>query len=81
MSYSQLIEWFNMENASSLSPSLFEIPFGKLSSSHAFDTKVRKLNYALLFAKYHIYCQKLNDKALKFITPNYAASIDTRKKV
>ena len=28
--------------------------------------KVRKLNYTLLFSKYYIYCQKLNNKELNF---------------
>ena len=64
--YGQLIEWLNVKNASSLSPSPFEIPFGMLSSSLAFDAKVRKLGYTLLFAKCYIYCKKINDSALNF---------------
>lgn len=66
--YNQVIEWLNNENAPSLplSPSPFEILFGIVDSSRALDSKVRKINYALLLAKYYIYCQKLKEKELNF---------------
>ena len=62
--YNKIIKWFNEDNASSFYPSSLEILFGNFECSRG--PKVRKLNYTLLFSKYYIYCQKLNNKELHF---------------
>ena len=59
--YNKIIKWFNEDNASSFYPSSLEILFGNFECSRANGLKVRKLNYTLLFSKYYIYCQKLNN--------------------
>ena len=64
--YNKIIIWFNEDNASSFYPSSLEILFGNFECSRANGLKVRKLNYTLLFSKYYIYCQKLNNKELNF---------------
>lgn len=63
--FSEVIKWFNKENDTSFSLSTIEQLFGKLQNGA--DTGkplkvLKKLNYALLFAKYYIYTKKLNSK-------------------
>jgi len=55
--YSEIIKRFNAENVASLSLSPIEILFGKTS----FNTNliIRELSCTLLFAKYHLYTQKV----------------------
>ena len=66
--YCHVVDRINEENATSLSlsPTLFEILFGKLKSGQTCKAKLRKLNYSLLLAKYYIYYQKMNEKELNF---------------
>ena len=66
--YCHVVDWINEENATSLSPTLFEILFGMLKGGQTCQAKLRKLNYSLLLAKikYYIYYQKMNEKELNF---------------
>ena len=58
--FSEVIKWFNAENATSLSFSRIEIIFGrKVNIKNAELYFERKLNFALLFAKYYLYNTKL----------------------
>ena len=58
--FSEVIKWFNAENATSLRFSRIEIMFGrKLNKKNAEQYPERKLNFTLLFAKYYLYNTKL----------------------
>ena len=58
--FSEVIKWFNAENATSLSFSQIEIMFGrKVNIKNAELYFERKLNFTLLFAKYYLYNTKL----------------------
>ena len=64
--FSEVIKWFNVENATSFAPSSSELIFGlnndrKNQSSSAI---VKKLDFTLLFAKYYLYINKLAPKDL-----------------
>ena len=57
--FSEVIKWFNSENATSLS-SQIETMFGrKLNKNNEEQYSERKLNFTLLFAKYYLYNAKL----------------------
>ena len=60
--FAEVIKWFNKENDTSYSLTITELLFGKLTTSPIMMLK--KLNYALLFAKYYIYTNKLSSKEL-----------------
>ena len=58
--FSEVIKWFNNENATSLRNSQIEILFGRKSDDKNVDSHfVKKLNFTLLYAKYYLYNQKL----------------------
>ena len=58
--FSEVIKWFNAENATSLSFSQIGIMFGrKVNIKNAELHFERKLNFTLLFAKYYLYNTKL----------------------
>ena len=58
--FSEVIKWFNSENATSLSFSQIETMFGrKLNKNNEEQYPERKLNFTLLFAKYYLYNAKL----------------------
>ena len=58
--FSEVIKWFNSENATSLSFSQIETMFGrKLNKNNEEQNPERKLNFTLLFAKYYLYNAKL----------------------
>ena len=58
--FSEVIKWFNAENATSLSFSRIEIMLGrKVNIKNAELYFERKLNVTLLFAKYYLYNTKL----------------------
>ena len=58
--FSEVIKWFNSENATSLSFSQTETMFGrKLNKNNEEQYPERKLNFTLLFAKYYLYNAKL----------------------
>ena len=64
--FSEVIKWFNVENATSFAPSSSELIFGlnndiKNQSSLPI---VKKLDFTLLFAKYYLYINKLAPKDL-----------------
>ena len=64
--FSEVIKWFNVENATSFAPSSSELIFGlnndrKNQSSSAI---VKKLDFTILFAKYYLYINKLAPKDL-----------------
>ena len=60
--FAEVIKWFNKENDTSYSLTIIELLFGKLTTSPIMMLK--KLKYALLFAKYYIYTNKLSSKEL-----------------
>ena len=62
--YSEVIKWFNKENAASFSLSPTEILFGK--APFKTDPPTKNLNRTLLFAKYYLYTQKLAQKKYIF---------------
>ena len=66
--FSHVLEWFNTKHATSYSLSSKEVLFGKLDNCQLARSEgtLRKLNYCLLFAKYYLYCQKLNKKQINF---------------
>ena len=79
--FSEVIKWFNAENATSLSFSRIEIMFGrKLNKKNAEQYPERKLNFTLLFAKYYLYNTKLTHGEISmsdFITKvNYKYSLE-----
>ena len=58
--FSEVIKWFNAENATSLRFSQIETMFGrKLNKLNAKQYHERKLNFTLLFAKFYSYNAKL----------------------
>ena len=64
--FSEVIKWFNVENATFFAPSSSELIFGlnndrKDQSSSAI---VKKLDFTLLFAKYYLFINKLAPKDL-----------------
>ena len=66
--FKHVLEWFNSEHATSYSLSTEENIFGKIYNAQLArsDGTPKKLNYCLLFAKYYLYCQKLNKKKINF---------------
>ena len=66
--FQYVLEWFNSEHATSYSLSTEEFLFGKLDNTQLArsDGTLKKLNYCLLFAKYYLYCQKLNKRKINF---------------
>ena len=66
--FKYVLEWFNSEHATSYSLSTEEFLFGKFDNAQLArsDGKLKRLNYCLLFAKYSLYCQKLNKKQINF---------------
>lgn len=63
--FSEVIKWFNSENATSLSFSQMETMFGrKLNKKNAEQYPERKLNFTLLFAKYYLYNAKLTHEEI-----------------
>ena len=68
--FSEVIKWFNVENATSFAPSSSELIFGlnndrKNQSSSAI---VKKLDFTLLFAKYYLYINRLAPKDLSYLS-------------
>ena len=58
--FSEVIKWFNNENATSLRYSEIEILFGRKFDDKNVDSYfVKKLNFILLYAKYYLYNQKV----------------------
>ena len=58
--FSEVIKWFNNENATSLGFSQTEIMFGTKANPKNVELYFeRKLNFTLLFAKYYLYNTKL----------------------
>ena len=58
--FSEVIMWFNNENATSLRYPQIEILFGRKSDDKNVDSYfVKKLNFTILYAKYYLYNQKL----------------------
>ena len=58
--FSEVIKWFNNENATSLRFSQMEILFGrKIVGKNTESHFVKKLNFTLLYAKYYLYNNKL----------------------
>ena len=58
--FSEVIKWFNNENATSLRYSQVEILFGgKFDDKNVDSYLVKKLNFTLLYVKYYLYNQKV----------------------
>ena len=59
--FSEVIKWFNKENATSLTLSPTELILGKDKNNvnKELDIIIRKLNFTFLYAKYYLYNQKL----------------------
>ena len=75
--FSEVIKWFNAENATSLSFSQIETMFGrKLNKKKAHQYHERKLNFTLLFAKYYIYKTKLAHGEISM--PDFIAKVNHR---
>ena len=79
--FSEVIKWFNAENATFLRFSQIETMFGrKLNEINAEQYHERKLNFTLLFAKYYLYNTKLTHGEISmpvFITKvNYKYSLE-----
>ena len=73
--FSEVIKWFNAENATSLSFSRIEIMFGrKLNKKNAEQYPERKLNFTLLFAKYYLYNTKLTHGEISM--PDFITRVD-----
>ena len=64
--FSEVIKWFNIENATSFAPSSSELIFGLNSErkNQSSSEIVKKLDFTLLFAKYYMYINKLAPKDL-----------------
>ena len=64
--FSEVIKWFNIENAPSFAPSSSELIFGLNSErkNQSSSEIVKKLDFTLLFAKYYMYINKLAPKDL-----------------
>ena len=56
--FNEVLQYFNQENVTSYSLSVEELLFGKLVDGR--QPLLKKLNYSMLFAKYYLYHQKLN---------------------
>ena len=65
--FTEVIKWFNEENGTSYSPNIIEILFGKFPTviTAPSTMMLKKFNYALLFARYYLYNNKLNSKELR----------------
>ena len=73
--FSEVIKWFNAENATSLSFSRIEIMFGiKLNKKNAEQYPERKLNFTLLFVKYYLYNTKLTHGEISM--PDFIAKVN-----
>ena len=66
MVFSEVIKWFNVENATSFAPSSSELIFGRNNDrkNQSPSAIVKKLDFTLLFAKYYLYINKLAPKDL-----------------
>ena len=66
--FSEVIKWFNIENAPSFAPSSSELIFGLNNDrkNQSASEIVKKLDYTLLFAKYYLYINKKAPKDLSF---------------
>ena len=66
MVFSEVIKWFNVENATSFAPSSSELIFGRNNDrkNQSSSAIVKKLDFTLLFAKYYLYRNKLAPKDL-----------------
>ena len=65
--FTEVIKWFNEENGTSYSPNIIELLFGKFPTviTAPSTMMLKKFNYALLFARYYLYTNKLNSKELR----------------
>ena len=73
--FSEVIKWFNAENATSVSLTQIETMFGrKLNLKNADQYYERKLNFTLLFAKYCLYNTKLTHGEISM--PDFIAKVN-----
>ena len=56
--FNEVLQYFNQVNVTSFSLSVEELLFGKSADNG--QPLYKKLNYSMLFAKYYLYHQKLN---------------------
>ena len=60
--FSEVIKWFNIENATSFAPSSSELIFGlnNKRKNQSSSEIVKELDFTLLFAKYYLYIKKVS---------------------